>query len=182
MRAVFHTLNIMKQYSKRTAILHWLIFVLIIAAYFVGHELGESKDAVEKPLMYPHFIIGNAVLFLALLRIFFNSADGEPAPANANPRLNRIAAATHALLNVSVIALALTGTVTLIAPNLVESLQAVDPGLFPSFRKDDIKQFHEFFLNVTFLLVAFHIAAALYHQFVLRDNLLRRIMIKRFPD
>ena len=30
------------------------------------------------------------------------------------------------------------------------------------------------------LLLVFHIAAALYHQFIVRDNLMRRIMIKRF--
>jgi cytochrome b561 len=35
---------------------------------------------------------------------------------------------------------------------------------------------------VTVLLVAFHFAAALYHQFVVKDNLMRRIMIKRFDD
>ncbi len=28
----------------------------------------------------------------------------------------------------------------------------------------------------------FHVAAALYHQFIVKDNLLRRIMIRRFED
>jgi cytochrome b561 len=32
------------------------------------------------------------------------------------------------------------------------------------------------------LLVAFHVVAALYHQFIVKDNLMRRIMIKRFRD
>jgi cytochrome b561 len=32
------------------------------------------------------------------------------------------------------------------------------------------------------LLLALHVVAAVYHQFIVRDNLMRRIMIKRFPD
>jgi len=32
------------------------------------------------------------------------------------------------------------------------------------------------------VLVAFHIAAALYHQFIVKDKLLRRIMIRRFDN
>ena len=29
--------KIMKQYSKRTAIIHWLIFLLVVAALLLGH-------------------------------------------------------------------------------------------------------------------------------------------------
>ncbi len=38
----------MKQYSKRTALMHWVIFVLVIVAFYFGHELDESKDAAAK--------------------------------------------------------------------------------------------------------------------------------------
>lgn len=173
----------MKQYSKRTAILHWLIFILIIAAFFLGHELDESKDAALKLSMYPaHFLIGDAVLLLVLLRIYFRKKDGEPAPANASPLLNKIAAATHVLMNISVIALVISGMATVATSGLIDALQTGDPNLIPDFHKVDAKEFHEFFLGVTLLLVAFHVAAALYHQFIVKDNLLRRIMIRRFTD
>lgn len=173
----------MKQYSKRTAIIHWLIFVLIIAAFFLGHELDESKDAALKLKMYPaHLLIGNAVLLLVLLRIYFRKKDGEPAPANANPLLNKIAAATHVLMNISVIALVISGMATVATSGLINALKAGNPTLIPDFDKVDAKEFHELFLGVTLLLVAFHIAAALYHQFIVKDNLLRRIMIRRFTD
>jgi cytochrome b561 len=35
---------------------------------------------------------------------------------------------------------------------------------------------------VLLVTVGLHFAAALYHQFVLKDRLLRRMMFKRFPD
>lgn len=173
----------MKQYSKRTAILHWLIFTLVIAAFLLGHELDESKDAAMKLSMYPaHFLIGDAVLLLVLLRIYFRKKDGEPAPANASPLLNKIASATHILMNISIIALVISGMAIVATSGLANALRAGDPSLIPDFHKVDAKEFHELFLGVTLLLVAFHVAAALYHQFIIKDNLLRRIMIRRFSD
>lgn len=173
----------MKQYSQRTAVIHWLIFVLFIVAFFLGHELDESKDAAQKLSMYPlHFIIGDIVLLLVLLRIYFRKKDGEPVPANANPLLNKLAAATHALLNVSVIAVAISGVATVAMSGVIAALKAGDPSLIPDFHHVNAKEFHELFIGIVLLLVAFHVAAALYHQLIVKDNLLRRIMIKRFED
>jgi len=173
----------MKQYSKRTALIHWLIFLLVIAAFFLGHELDESKDGMQKLSLYPlHFIIGDAILLLTLLRIYFRKKDGEPAPANANPLLNKVAAATHVLMNLTVIAVVVSGITTVATSGLLAALKAKDASLIPDFHSVAAKEFHELFIGVLLLLVVFHVAAALYHQFVVKDGLLRRIMIKRFPD
>ncbi|MDP2805015.1 MAG: cytochrome b/b6 domain-containing protein [Gallionellaceae bacterium] len=173
----------MKQYSQRTAVIHWLIFVLFIAAFFLGHELDESKDLAQKLSMYPmHFIIGDLVLLLTLLRIYFRKKDGEPTPANANPLLNKLAAATHVLMNVSVIAVVASGVATVATSGVIAALKAGDPNLIPDFHKVEAKEFHELFIAIVLLLVIFHVAAALYHQLIVKDNLLRRIMIKRFKD
>ncbi|HLP97002.1 MAG TPA: cytochrome b/b6 domain-containing protein [Sideroxyarcus sp.] len=173
----------MKQYSMRTAISHWLIFLLIIAAAFVGHELDESTDAAQKLSMFPiHFLIGDAIVLLTLLRIYFRKKDGEPAPANANPLLNKVAALTHVGLNLTVIAVAVTGMITVATSGVVDALKAGDPALVPDFSKVEAKEIHELFIGIMVLLAAFHVLAALYHQFVVKDNLMRRIMIKRFKD
>jgi len=171
----------MKQYSKRSAIMHWVIFLLVVAAFYFGHQLDESKDGMQKLSMYPlHFLIGDLALLLVLVRIYFRKKDGEPAPANANPLLNKLAALTHVGLNLSVIAVAVTGVITVATSGVVEALKAHDPSLIPDFHNVGAKEVHELFIGVLFALVVFHVAATLYHQFVVKDNLLRRIMIKRF--
>jgi cytochrome b561 len=173
----------MKQYSKRTAITHWAILVLVIIAFYFGHELDESKDAAAKLSMYPiHFLIGNFVLLLTLLRIYFRKKDGEPASANENPMLNKLAALTHVLTNLTVIAVAVTGFITAVTSGVFDALKAGNPALIPDFHKVDAKEIHELFIGIMLLLVVFHVAAALYHQFIVKDNLLRRIMIKRFEN
>jgi len=170
----------MKQYSKRTAILHWLILLLVVAAFFLGHELDESKDAARKLSMLPlHALGGGLILLLTLVRIYVRKKDGEPAPANTNALLNKLAAATHGLLNLSVIAVVISGMATVITSGVIAALKTSDPTLVPDFDKVGAFEFHQLFIGVMLLLVVFHTVAALYHQFIVGDSLIRRIMIKR---
>jgi cytochrome b561 len=170
----------MTQYSKRTAILHWLIFLLVIAAFFLGHELDESKDAAQKLSLLPlHAWGGSLILLLTLVRIYVRKKDGEPAPANASALLNKLAAATHGLLNLSIIAVVISGMATVATSGVIAALKASDPALVPDFDKVSAFEFHQMFIGVLFALVVFHVVAALYHQLIVRDNLIRRIMIKR---
>ena len=104
------------------------------------------------------------------------------AAANTNPLLNKIAAATHLLMNLAVIAVALSGLVTAATSGMIDAIKRGDAGLIPDFHKIPAKDFHETFFTLLLLLVAFHIAAALYHQFIVKDKLLRRIMIRRFDN
>jgi cytochrome b561 len=185
MRTTFPTSKdrIMKQYSKRTALLHWLIFLLVVAAFFLGENLAESENAARKLSLLPvHFLTGDLIFILVLVRIYLRKKDGEPAPANANPLLNKLATATHGLLNISLIAVAITGMVTVAASGVIEALKKSDPSLLPDFEKVGAREVHELFVGVMLLLLAFHIVAAVYHQFIVKDNLMRRIMIKRFQD
>jgi cytochrome b561 len=171
----------MKQYSKRTALMHWIIFLLVIAAFYFGHQLDESKDGMQKLSLYPlHFLIGDLTLLLVLVRIYFRKKDGEPAPANASPLLNKVSALTHVALNLTVIAVAVTGVITVATSGVIEALKAHDPALIPDFEHVGAKEVHELFIGILFALVVFHVLAALYHQFIVKDNLMRRIMIKRF--
>jgi cytochrome b561 len=117
-----------------------------------------------------------------LVRIYFRKKDGEPAAANANPLLNKVAALTHVLLNLTLMGVAVTGVITVATSGVINALVKHDPTLIPDFEKVGAKEVHELFIGIMLVLVAFHVAAALYHQLVVKDNLLRRIMIKRFDD
>jgi cytochrome b561 len=173
----------MKQYSSRTAILHWLIFLLVVAAFFLGHYVADEANAAQKLSLLPvHILTGDLILLLVLVRIYFRKMDGEPAPANANPLLHKLATATHGLLNISLIFVAISGMVTAATSGVIEALKNSDPNLLPDFDKVGAFEFHELFVGLMLLLLALHVVAAVYHQFIVKDNLMRRIMIKRFQD
>ncbi len=169
----------MRQYSIRTSIIHWVIFLLVVAGLFIGHQLADSKEPALS-LFELHFLIGDVILVLVLFRVYFRKKDGEPAPANANPLLNKIAAATHVLLNLSLITVVFSGMATAAISGVLNAIEKKDPALIPDFSKVEALEFHETFIGILVALIVFHVAAALYHQFIVKDNLMRRIMIKRF--
>lgn len=171
----------MKQFSKRIAVTHWLVFLLLVAALSLGVYLNASEDSAQKLSLFPlHFLIGDTILLLTLLRIYFRKKDGEPAPANKNPLLNKLAALVHYGLNISVLGVAISGIATAATSGVLQAISAKDPSLIPDFSKVEAKEFHELFIGITLALVALHVAAAVYHQFIVKDSLMRRIMIKRF--
>jgi hypothetical protein len=99
--------------------------------FFPRSELTKAKTP-RKSFMFP-FLTGDLIVLLVLVRIYFRKKDGEPAPANASPLLNKLATATHGLLNISLIAVAISGMVTVAASGVVEALKKNDPSLVPDF-------------------------------------------------
>jgi cytochrome b561 len=85
-------------------------------------------------------------------------------------------------LNISLIAVAVAGMATAVTSGVIEALKKGDPSLIPDFDKVGAMEFHQFFIGVLLVLLALHVVAAVYHQFIVRDNLIRRIMIKRLND
>ncbi len=174
----------MPQYSKRLVAIHWLTLFLFIAAFYLGHELDEAHDAAAKMALYPfHFVIGDLLLIVTLLRTYFIRKDGKPAPlAGGNPLGNKIAIGVHHLLYALLIALPVSGIALITTSGLLEAVQARDLVNLPEMGKFALHEVHEVIAKLLLLTIVIHVLAALHHQFILKDNILRRIIFKRFPD
>jgi cytochrome b561 len=174
----------MKQYSKRLAAIHWLTLILFIAALYLGHELDETEAVAAKMALYPyHFILGDLILILTLIRTYFLRKDGKPAPLQGgSPIANKVATGLHHLLYVLLIALPVSGMVMINTTGLVEAVKAHDISKMPDLEKFAIHEVHAAIVAIIVLTIALHALAALYHQFILKDNLLRRMALKRFKD
>ncbi len=174
----------MKQYSKRIAAIHWLTLALFIAAFYLGHELDETETAAAKMALYPyHFILGDLVLILTLIRTYFLRKDGKPAPLEGGSAIaNKVSVGIHHLLYVLLIALPVSGMIMINSTGLVEALKAHDVSKFPDLEKFAIHEVHAAIVAIIMLTIALHVAAALYHQFILKDNLIRRMAMKRYED
>jgi cytochrome b561 len=174
----------MKQYSTRLAAIHWLTLLLFIAAYYFGHEMDETDVATAKMSLYPvHFVIGFLVLILTLLRSYLIRKDGKPAPVEGDSAIaNKVASGIHHLLYALLIAVPVSGIIMIYSTGVVTALQANDASKLPDLEKFTIHDAHGIFVTVLLLTIALHALAALYHQFILKDNLIRRIAVKRFKD
>lgn len=170
----------MTQYSKRIAIVHWLTVLLLIAAYALGMTLDETHDAAAKlPLFPPHMLLGDAILVLTAVRLYFRMKDGKPAPLAAPNLMDKIATGTHHLIYLLLIAMPLSGIATAATSGLVEALSTHDASKVPDFEKVELLEVHEAIGELLLVVLVLHVAAALYHQFIVKDGLMERISLRR---
>ena len=160
--------------------LHWLIAVLIAVQVVLG---GIASDLKLSPLKLDLFVwhksIGMLVLLLVLLRLGWRLGQPVPRPAEVSPLLRRLAALTHFLLYGLLLLIPLSGWVVNSAAGIplklfwlvpLPDITAADDAL-----KESAAEVHEVAVALLLALLALHVAAALWHQFVRRDGILRRM-------
>ncbi|WGW04232.1 cytochrome b [Tropicibacter oceani] len=155
------------KYARIQIALHWGIFLLFAFNYVVSDGMGKAlrtklEGGIPEGLVATiHPPIGVAVLVLTLIRIVARLKLGAPAlPEGNNPLMDKAAHLAH---------LALYGLLVLIP---LSGMAAWGVGIAPA------GDAHEILVNLTMFIVVVHAAAALFHQFVLKDNLMMRMRPK----
>jgi len=148
-------------YSGLQIALHWLIAILIVVAWLSHDGAEEAMETIEKGGtvgFVPHVAFGMAVLVLVVLRLVIRLNRGAPA-ALGEPGSLAVRAADwgHRILYLLMIAVPLGG-------------------ISIWFLGMDNGDVHGFFGTALLLIALGHAAMALYHQYVLKDGLLRRMM------
>ena len=172
----------MTQYSKRMVIAHWLTLLLLIAAWFLGHELDEMRheDAGAPLIGYVlHILAGASVLLVAFARLFFRSKDGTPPPMG-NTLMDKVAKGIHHLIYLMLILIPVTGMLTTLTSKVRDALFAWDPTLLPKkFSGVWAHDIHETLVTVLIVLVVIHVLGAIKHQFIMKDGLMERMSLGR---
>jgi cytochrome b561 len=183
--------NTRTRYGNVAMTLHWLIAALVLTNLY----LGLSFDSYPKgdPSLFQvvqiHKSIGLSVLVLSLARLIWRLVNPvPPLPAGMSPLLKFAAHATHYLLYFLIIAIPLSGWAMVSASRL--SIPTHYFGLFdwpnigfianmPLDQKhglhEPLEAIHTYLAWSAIVLVVLHVAAALYHQFFRRDDVLRRM-------
>jgi cytochrome b561 len=161
-------------------LLHWGIALLLVPMLFFGEELMEEDGGALLPSL--HVSIGVTILVLSVLRLIWRvTHPAPPLPAGSPAWETTAAKVTHVLFYVLMIGLPLTGWLAL--PHFM----AEEPGLagvtafgmsLPQLPDIGLpaKDLHEIGQKIGIGLLVLHVAAALKHQFVNRDNLMKRMM------
>lgn len=173
----------MKQYSKRMVIVHWLTLALLIAAWFLGEDLAEATDESKATLAgyILHMAVGGTVLLLTLCRLYFRSKDGIPAPLGDTP-MDKLAKGVHYLLYTVLFVLPVSGILIILNSKAGAALLAGDANLLPKehgFKDVFSHEVHEVLVNVLIVLVVVHLLGAIKHQFITKDGLMERMMLRR---
>jgi cytochrome b561 len=167
-----------KRYHPALVALHWLIAALIVIMLLMGYtQLGSTpNDDAKIQTLSLHMPIGITLFGLTIVRLFVRIFTKKPEPATAgHPLLDKIAVAVHYLLYIVVLGMGISGMGTAALAGLFEIVFGRSGSLPADFAAFPPAIGHGFFSYVLSGLVALHIGAALYHQFIRKDNLLARM-------
>jgi len=171
------------RYHPFLVALHWAMALLIIAALALGALVMvniPNTDPMKMEALRSHMSGGLLILVLMLVRLFVRLRTRHPAPATAgNPFLDRIAWVSHRMLYVAVIGMAGSGLFMALQAGLFGIVFGGHGSLPPDFWVFPVRTVHYLFSRLLMALIALHVVAALYHAFVLRDGLLRRMFFGR---
>lgn len=175
--------NTAEAYGSLAKFLHWAIVLLIVSQYFIAEVAEDAgKGTPERAsLMGWHVSFGLLVLLLALVRIAWKIVNkGQPAVLGQVAWQRKATAAGHGLLYLLILLQPLSGW-------LVVSSGGSPAGFFgwldfPALVAENhdfhetMEEVHETLFNALVVVAAVHVAAALYHHWVLKDATLRRML------
>jgi cytochrome b561 len=162
--------------------LHWLIVVLVITQAvlaLLAHDLPAGMQKLV--LLARHKSVGITILGLAIARLAWRAANPVPAlPSSLRPYERALARFTHFALYALLFAMPLTGWAMSSARGFPVSWFGLAqlPDLVGTNRAlyESLHETHEALAKVLGAVALLHIAAALRHHFVLRDDVLRRML------
>jgi len=170
------------RYGNTAIALHWLIALLIFAGWAMGAYMTDLKLSPDKLKLYSwHKWIGITVLLLACARAAWRITHPAPPANPAHPQCQRRAASfAHGALYLLMFAMPLTGWMfssasgypvkyfgMIALPDLVEKNKAL---------AETLGDTHEILASVLALIVIAHLAGALQHHFLYRDDTLARML------
>ena len=170
--------NTPKRYHPVHVVIHWLMALLVLMMLGVGKIAmpGISPEDPQKvTVLQMHTYIGGAVAGLLIIRLILRFTTKRPAPADAgNAFLNWVGKAVHVLLYLLLIGMAVSGLGMFQLANLPEVFRGAQP-YPPNFFDYLPRNGHGLISWLLLGLVALHFGAAMYHQFIRKDNLLGRM-------
>lgn len=174
--------NTTRRWGAVSKLLHWLVVVLVIAQFALaraadGLPLGMAKLA----LLARHKSVGLTILALALPRLAWRASQPTPGLPPAMPRWQRgIAHGSHHLLHALLLAMPLSGWLMSSAKNFPVSwfglVQLPDLVRASDSTYRFMHEAHEIMAGLLFATALLHLAGALKHHFVDRDDVLKRML------
>jgi len=173
-------MNAADRYGNVAKFFHWLIFFLLLGMLVFGYFMDDLPKAYKAQAYNWHKLTGLTVLSLMLLRLFWKLVNPKPELPFKVGFLEKLAEhSVHGLLYVVVIAMPLAGWIGSSAAGKFPHVGAMELALPIEQSKAVVElafELHELIAIVIMVLVGLHVLAALYHHYILKDNVLKRML------
>ena len=174
--------NTTSRWGHLSQFLHWLIVVLLVVQVTLASMADDLPLGMKKlALLARHKSVGITILGLAILRLLWRWANPTPdLPDTLKPYERVLAKITHVGLYIVLFAMPITGWLMSSARGFPVSWFNLFqlPDLVPKNKAvfDAMLATHSALQWVLYTIVALHVLAALKHHFMLKDNVLRRML------
>lgn len=165
-----------KRYSPAMVALHWSIAVLLLFALVMGStRLPNMDNASPEKLnaLRGHMVFGSLICALTLIRLSARLFRLRGAAIRPATELERWVGLGHFGLDVLTLLVVISGAVLARQARLPEALFSGTVALPASFSALAPYQAHYWGTKVMMALIGVHVLAALFHQFIQKDGLLR---------
>ncbi|MCW8916643.1 MAG: cytochrome b/b6 domain-containing protein [Magnetovibrio sp.] len=167
------------KYNRAQVALHGISALLIVFMLFMGFFVlsqTPNTDPTKAFGLKGHMIMGISVLVITVVRILWRHLSIQPPHASTgNAMLDKSGVLAHYALNILAILVALSGIGIAIQtglPDIVFSGQGTLPEDFSAYPP---RIAHGILTLALGGLIIVHILGGVYHQFILKDGLLRRM-------
>jgi cytochrome b561 len=165
------------RYHPIQVALHWLMVVLIFAAFGIGKFMsGQPNDADKLAPLALHMGLGIFTLLVVIVRFVARLKLPKPAHVSAgNPFFDWIGRVVHNALYLLVFLVALSGILLSLQAGLAPVVFGGAGNLPADFYDFTARMLHGFIAPALALLILLHIGAAFYHQLMLKHNIFARM-------
>ncbi|MEP9372948.1 cytochrome b [Mesorhizobium sp. KR1-2] len=170
-------------YAPAQKTLHWLIFLLVIGLYGLtfGEDFFPRGDPGRDAVWWLHISFGLLFAVFVVLRVGVRLSRGAPQmPPSMTEIEKKLAHTAHFLLYALLVVIPFLGifltwfrgdALTFFGLFTIPSLVAPDRAI-ASF----IREVHSVCANAILIVAGLHAVAALWHHFVRKDDVLRRML------
>ncbi len=174
--------NSLQRWGSFAQLLHWVIVALIALQVTLALIADDLPLGMKKLAMLArHKSVGITILGLAAIRLIWRWTNPTPAlPETLKPYERVLAHVTHAALYLLLFAMPLSGWLMSSARGFPVSWFGLVqlPDLVPKSKPlyEALLQTHDLLALALGAVVLLHVAAALKHHYVLKDDVLRRML------
>lgn len=167
-----------RRYHTALVVLHWVLALFLIGALAAGSLVlapAANSDPAKVTSFAMHMGLGVTILVLMLVRLVVRLSTAHPLrPVTGIALADRLAPLTHWALYGVAIAMSVSGIVMSRQSGLPDAVFG-DGAMPPDLWAYPARAVHGVLSRLLMALIALHVVAALWHQFIRRDGLMARM-------
>ncbi|WP_445218103.1 cytochrome b [Bradyrhizobium sp. Pa8] len=163
-------------YDRTTITLHWATAILVGIQFLIGRTTNLlQRGPLRVDIWSVHVLFGFAFTCVVILGLVWRTTRGRRLPPIDRGVLHVAAVTMHRLLDLLLVIMVALGITDVFAHGfpLFNILH------FPKFGSDEfmrsVNAWHGLIANIVVAVALLHSAAALFHRYVIKDGVLRRM-------